>query len=244
VRLLPLIVCCVLLGFPAVAGASSPASVRLVACVPADAAEERSATFEARARAVGDSARVQVRFMLHVRADRGGGWRRVVAPALEEWLSSDPGVRRYSYARTVENLMAPAGYRAVVRVRWLDAGGVVLRTARVTSATCWQPDLRPNLIATALRVAPAPEPGTHRYDVRVRNAGRAAAGAFTVGLRMGDAELAPVALEGLAPGEARVVTFTGPACAPGTSLTATVDPDDAVEEADEDDNVLRASCPP
>ena len=47
-----------------------------------------------------------------------------------------------------------------------------------------------------------------------------------------------------APGEQQVVTFTGPACTPGTLADATVDPGDAVDERDEDDNVLAATCPP
>jgi hypothetical protein len=40
------------------------------------------------------------------------------------------------------------------------------------------------------------------------------------------------------------VTLTGPACEPGEPLTATVDGDAAVDERDEDDNVLVATCPP
>ena len=36
----------------------------------------------------------------------------------------------------------------------------------------------------------------------------------------------------------------GPACLVGEPLTATLDAADAVDERDEDDNVLVAACPP
>jgi hypothetical protein len=40
------------------------------------------------------------------------------------------------------------------------------------------------------------------------------------------------------------VTFTGPPCTAGQPLEATVDSGDDVDERDEDDDVLLASCPP
>ena len=232
------------LGYPAGAVAAPAASVRLVDCVPAAAAADRSATFEARARATADSAQMQVRFTLQVRDVARGGWRRVIAEGFDEWLSSDAGVRRYSYARTVENLLAPAAYRTLVRFRWLDAGGAVLKGARIASASCRQPDLRPDLSALALSVLPGPDEETRRYAVSVRNAGRSAAHAFTVGLRVGERELEPVALAGLGAGATGVLGFTGPACNPDLLLTVTVDAAGAVEERGEGDNVMVASCLP
>jgi hypothetical protein len=226
------------------AGAAAPASVKLVDCVQTTVAGGRSATFEARARATADTERMQVRFTLQARADaEGGGWRRVVHPAFDEWIGSAPGVRKYSFARTVRNLSAPAAYRAVVRFRWLDEEGEVLRTARAVSPACRQPDLRPDLAATAVDVQPAADPASRRYAVTVRNGGRTTAGPFKVGLRVGDVELDPLAVSGLAAGESRTVSINGPACVPGDQLNVTVDPEDSVDERGEDDNLLAATCP-
>ena len=144
----------------------------------------------------------------------------------------------------MQNLAAPASYRTVVRFRWLDASGHVLKGARRTSDACRQPDLRPNLSIGRIDVTPAIAPRTSRYAVIVRNGGRSPAGPFSVTLRSGAEVLAPLLVPGLAPGEVRVVRFIAAACTPGAVLEAGVDPGDEVDERREDDNVLLASCPP
>jgi len=218
--------------------AAAAESVKLLACVPALEGADRSATFEARMRAARASARMQVRFTLQVDEEVVGGWRRVPAPGFDQWLTSDPGVSRYSYSKTVQNLAVPAAYRTVVRFRWLADDGAALARSRATSRTCRQPDMRPDLAVVRIDVVD----GGHA--VTLRNAGRSAAGAFAVALSVGDAVREPMAVAGLAAGERAVLTFAGPVCAPGASLTATVDTDDEVDERDEDDNALVVTCPP
>jgi hypothetical protein len=224
-----------LLGAPAAADA---ASVKLAGCVPALEPADRSATFEARMHGAHGSERMQVRFALQVKQGELPGWRRVAAAGLDEWLTSYPGVRRYSYARTVRNLSAPASYRTVVRFRWLDSDGEVLLRSRATSRACRQPDVRPDLTVTGI------EPVAGGYEVALHNGGRTAAGPFSLAFAVGALELEPVALEGLAAGERRVVALAGPACSPGEPLTATADAEDAVDERDEDGNALVAPCLP
>ena len=119
----------------------------------------------------------------------------------------------------------------------------MLARSRLTSRVCRQADLRPDLAATLIEVAPQPEQGGALYAVTLRNRGRTAAGAFTVALRAGEQELEPIELPGLAAGEQRVLTWAGPACPAGTSLIATVDTGLAIDERDEDDNVLAADLP-
>ena len=129
-----------LLSLPAAAEASSAASsVRVVECVPAPDPQQRRATFEARMRATAGTERMQVRFTLQTREDDLQAWRKVAADGFDTWLTSMPAVSRYSYARTVVNLAAPAEYRTIVRFRWLDAGGGVVKSARDTSPSCSQP---------------------------------------------------------------------------------------------------------
>jgi hypothetical protein len=234
-RRLLLLCALVLLGSPATAGA---AGVRLVECVPALEPEDRTATFEARLGSTRGSDRMQLRFTLQVSEGAPERWRPVVAPVLDQWLVSDPGVSRYSYSRTVRNLSAPASYRTVVRFRWLAADGEVLKRSRATSRVCRQPDMRPDLGAERIDTV---EGG---YVVALHNAGRTAAGPFSVALSIGDARIEPLELPGLEPGGRRLVTLTAPACAAGETLAATVDADGAVDERDELDNVLVATCLP
>jgi hypothetical protein len=229
-----------LLAFPATADA---ASVRVVECVPALDPALRSATFEARVHAIRRTERMQVRFTLQVREDGLGGWRRVVAPGFDTWLTSEPEVRRYAYDKTVTNLAAPATYRMVVRFRWLDEDGAAIRSERVTSAGCRQPDMRPDLRPQHVEVLPVADADTRRYLVVVRNDGRSDALPFAATLAVGDAQLEPLSVLGVAAGARQFVAFTGPPCAAGEELTVTLDPGAAVDERDEDDNVLVVPCP-
>jgi hypothetical protein len=230
-----------LLPFPAAADA---ASVKVVDCVPALDPVERMATFEARVRPARESERMQVRFTLQVREEGLRAWRRVAAEGFDTWLTSMPAVRRYSYAKTVTNLTAPAAYRTVVRFRWLNADTEVVKSARVTSASCRQPDMRPDLQAEGIDVLPGPDADTRRYAVTVRNDGRSDAGPFMATLGGAGAPFAPVAVPGLAADSERTITFTGPPCTAGDPLVVMLDPAEAAEERDEDDNVFTAPCPP
>jgi hypothetical protein len=229
-----------LLAFPAAADA---AAVKVVDCVPSLDPAARSATFEARMRAARDSERMQVRFTLQVREDEPQGWRKVSAAGFDSWLTSMAGVRRYSYSKTVTNLAAPAAYRTIVRFRWLDEEGEALRSTRITSASCRQPDLRPDLEPRRIEVLPGADPDMRRYAVAVRNAGRTDALPFAATLAIGEDEPVPMAVLGLAAGIERTVTFTAPVCRAGSQLTVTLDPGEAVDERDEDDNVLATPCP-
>ena len=225
----------------ATAAAAAPPTVKVLDCVPALDQGLRSATFEARVRAARGSDRMQVRFALQVRASEPlARWRRVVAPGFDQWLTSDAGVRRYTYDRTVQNLAASASYRTVVRFRWLDDEGGAIKSAKVTSAACRQPDMRPNLVPLRVDVAAADAAGEPvRYLVTLRNAGRTDAGPFAVTL---DPDLRADVL-GLAAGETQVVEIAGPACVVGAPLAVTLDPDALVDERVEDDNALAGSCP-
>jgi hypothetical protein len=129
-----LLICALILcAFPA---AASAASVKLVECAP----QARMAMFEARLGARSGSERMQVRFTLLVRNAALHEWRRVAADGLDAWLTSAADVGRYSYAKTVQNLSAPAAYRMVVRFRWLDADRALLARARATSRSCRLPE--------------------------------------------------------------------------------------------------------
>jgi hypothetical protein len=226
-----------LLLLPAAPASASPAAVaRLVSCDP----QARTVAFEGAMRDVpGGAARLQMRFTLEV---RDGGWERVAAPTFDEWTSAAPGRTGYVYAKHVEDLV-PGAYRVLVRFRWRDAEGAVLRTVRRRSKTCVVPDERPNLAPVRIRQKAGPTDATTRYTVVVANRGRSAAGAFAVGFSVDGVPLADRRVDGLAAGERVRVAFVGPACDHDDDvLVATVDPDGLVEEAEEANDTLTAAC--
>ncbi len=228
----------------ATAGASPSATVKVTGCTEGLDLTQRSVTFEGRMRPIAGTVTMGLRFVLQAQTPGDPRWRHVTADGFDRWLPSAPGVRRYTYAKTVRSLLAPASYRATVRFRWLDADGQVLDQDDAVSAVCIQDDLRPDLVPRRIDVQPgAGDTGQHRYGVLVRNAGATASGAFGVRLDVPGLPSATATATALGSGESRVVTVTAPACAPGDTVTAVVDPAGLVDEADEDANVVSVACP-
>jgi hypothetical protein len=211
-------------------------------CRTSGVALERYATFRGEMEATPRTDRMAMRFDVLAREPGDERFTRVEAPGLGTWIKSGSNVGRFIYRKQVANLGGPAEYRSRLVFRWYDVDGRVLdQTARRT-ATCRQPDQRPNLELGALTTAAGPQPDLVRYSVPVRNAGRGDAGSFDVGLRIGADDRPAAIVTGLLSAATQTVTFVGPRCAAGM-LRFEVDPDDRVIEADERDNVLLAACP-
>ncbi len=238
--LLIVVLCCA--ASAAVAGASQPApemalkgaSVRLLDCDE----DAREALFRGAMRRVRGTERMRLRFTLLQRA-RGERFTRVRAPRLRRWKRSRRGVRRFAHRQRVRGLSDGLEYRMRVDFRWFGAGGDVIRRRRASSRVCSQVEPLPNLRVTA---ADGVAEGTgERYWVTVENPGRAPSPGS--GLRLGVEGKPPVSVPvpALGPGEAAVVSPTGPRCT--TRLRATVDPDGLVPESNEGDNSLLRGCP-
>jgi hypothetical protein len=195
------------------------------------------ATFEGRVTALKRAAKAQMRFTLQARTPEEPTWRAVSAPGFGAWLTAPKGAGRYVYDKTVQQLVAPGEYRAVIRFRWRDARGRVLRTESATTKACRQPDPRPDLRIVALKTGA-------RYVAVIRNSGRGAAGPFSVAFTRNGESLGLVAIaDGLKPGaQTSAVLSTAPACVTGELIAAQVDPLDEVDEVDEDGNVLSVTC--
>lgn len=223
--------------------ASSVALVRVAECARGPAALDRHATFRAVMRRVAHAERMWMRFTLKERVG-DGPFRTVKAPGLGTWHKSRPAVRRFSHRQRVLELAEGSAYRVVVSFRWYDDDGELIRRARRRSKPCAQPGLLPNLriarIGDGLPLAGDPRSFTH--TVRVVNPGRATASRFGVSLAVDGGIADTQTVDALAPGEGRQLSFVGPPCV--ASVTARADPDDAVREASEKDNVLTTPCPP
>jgi hypothetical protein len=195
------------------------------------------ATFEGRVTAMKRAAKAQMRFTLQARTPEEPVWRAVSTPGFGTWLTAPTKAGRYVYDKTVQQLLAPAEYRAVIRFRWRDAHGRVLRTESATTKICRQPDPRPDLQIVALKTGA-------RYVAVIRNTGLGDAGPFSVAFTRNGESLGLVAIaDGLKSGaQVSAVLSTAPACTAGELIAAQADPQDSVDEADEDGNVLSQTC--
>jgi hypothetical protein len=237
----------------AVAAATAPAAVaqqrpplqaRLVTCTTGATAATRAATFTASMPAIVGTSRMWVRFDLLQRMDADGEFERVRVPSWGRWQRSDRGRTAFIYTKKVQGLRAPGAYRARVSFRWYDAGGDLLRSARRTTRTCRQPDLRPDLEAGALTAAAGLGPGTVTYLLDVANGGGTPAGPFEVTLGVAGANQPPARVAGLAAGASQVVSVPGPRCTPGSNVHVALDPAAEVDESDEADDIVDLPCPP
>jgi hypothetical protein len=183
-----------------------------------------------------------MRFTLLERSSGGARYQSVAAPGLARWRKSRRGVGRFGYRQTVKGLRLGASYRALIRFRWYDADGDLIRAGRRRSRVCAQRPPRPNLRIVGIGARRESVGDGIRYRVRVLNAGALAAPAARVALSVDGEAFAAATTPALAPGEARTVSSAGPPCERG--VRATVDPRNAIRESVETDNTRGGACPP
>ncbi|HEX6026768.1 MAG TPA: CARDB domain-containing protein [Solirubrobacter sp.] len=198
--------------------------------------EANEAVFAGRITAYRRAAKMQMRFTLQARTPEVRRWHRVDAPGFGTWITVPAGFARYTYEKTVQELLAPASYRAVVQFRWRDARGKVIRSERLRSGTCRQRDMRPDLVLLEVKADP------DGYVAVVFNRGREAADAFDVRFMADGVLLGSTRVSRLEPRSAIDVFLPGQRCAPGTPLEAVVDPLSEVDEANEFNDSVSAFC--
>jgi hypothetical protein len=241
-RSLPLL--CLLAVLLPVAGASAAPGARVAVdeCGIVTAKKLTGATFSATMDYLDGADSMSMRFELWSRALGESAFVRV--PEADETVKRK-AVKSYLYGpRTfvLPDLSGAADYRARVTFRWLDADGRALATERRTSTIC-RLQAQPNLTLGTLTTTATGQPGTQQYTIPVRNTGRADAGTFDVGLRIGNESRPPVKVTGVAAGATQSVSFVAPRCEAGDVLRFEADPDGRVSEEDERDNVLSVACP-
>ncbi len=228
----------------AVAVPRSAAKAVLTSCERGTDELDRAAVFEGQMRMIAGASRMQMRFTLQARTPDTAHWGAVAAPGFGTSVSSAPGTSRYVYTKRVQNLLAPASYRVLLRFRWTAPSGRTIARTRAYSAACKQPDPRPNLVVSSLGVQPGTKAGRSRYVAFVRNTGRTAAGASSLRVALDGTALPLAAVTPLGPGEGVLVTVEGPACTEATPVDADADAGEVVEERDELDNRFTRLCPP
>jgi hypothetical protein len=199
--------------------------------------DTREAVFEGQMRVYRKAPKMQMRFTLQARTPDAPKWRRVALPDFSEWITAPANLGKYTYDKTVQDLLPGANYRAVVAFRWKNRAGTTIRTERATSPVCKQPDARPDLVVRNVRI----EDGS--YVGVVFNRGREAAGPFAVDFLRDGSSVGTVDVIGLAPQTPLEVTTPAPqGCAPGTPVEVLADARAQVDEADEENNAFSTTC--
>jgi CARDB len=241
-----------LLALAAAGGVVAPAraadkvtlAAKVTTCTTGGDAAGRAAAFTGSMPAGPGTRRMQIRFTLIQRTGPGpkGVYKKVAVPGWGPWVKSDPGRQGFVFTKRIEALAAPAAYRAVIAFRWIDAKGRVQRTTSRTTPACEQPDPRPDLVLGGVEAVPT---GKDRaaYSVAVGNEGHSEAVPFAVTVTVGGIVSDPVVLGPITAGDRLSATLAAPKCAPGSTITVTIDGANAVDESVEDDDVVQRPCP-
>ncbi|WCB92719.1 hypothetical protein DSM104299_01417 [Baekduia alba] len=231
---------------PAWAGAADKPALgaKVTTCTTGTDPATRAAVFTGTMPAAVKTKRLQMRFALMQRLGTSAKapFKKVAVPGWSGWVTSDAGRDALVFSKRVEGLTAPAAYRAVVTFRWLDAKGHAQRTTTRTTAICDQPDPRPDLVLAGLDAAPVGK-AQAAYTVSVENEGHSDADPFAVTITVGGVVSDPITLGPIAPGAQATGSLAAPRCAPGSTITVTLDVAETVDESVESDDVVERPCP-
>jgi hypothetical protein len=246
------------------AGTASAASstppldqLRSFVCQKALDPPARAISVQAVMRPVMGTSRMQIRFDLMRKTAQGTSFTMVRGRQLDSWISpQDPTLGQrpddvWILNHPVVDLAAPATYRFRVRFRWIGAQGQRLATAVQTTAGCYQPEMRADLLVRTLNVGASGagssgssgSSGPETYAAVIANRGETGAGPFQVVLAGAGSTPQTVTVAWLAPHSTVREQFVAPACTAGTNLTATVDPAHTIDEYDFANNTLTTGCP-
>jgi CARDB len=222
-------------------------SARVASCLTGADPDSRAAAFTGSMPALSGTRRMQMRFQLWQRSGSStkARFRKVSVPGWSGWVTSDPGRDGFVFTKRVEALSAPAGYRATVTFRWLDARGHAQKTLSRTTPVCEEPDPRADLVLASLSATPVggSAGGQAAYAITVENDGLTEADPFAVTLTIGGQVSNPLTLGPIAPGAQATASLAAPRCAPGSTITVTLDVAGTVDESNESDDVVQRSCP-
>jgi hypothetical protein len=232
-------------------GAGTPAprdQLRSFVCQKALDPPTRAVSVQTVMRPVSGTAKMQIRFDLMRRAKPSAPFKLVRGQFLGSWLTPEnptlgqrPG-DVWIVNHPVVGLPAPATYRFRVSFRWLGSSGKQLSSAVQTSSSCWQPELRADLLVRSLTVTPLGS-GQSSYVAVIGNRGMTAAGPVEVDLAGVTASKQAQTLASVGPKSSARERFIAPTCTPGANLAVTVDPSHTIDEYDFANNVLTMACP-
>ncbi len=111
-------------------------------CVTAPTQAGRSVTFTGQMETVAGAHRMAIEIVVQERTLEEEGFHTLTTAGLGSWQRSEAGVKIYKVRQAVTDLPAPAVFRAVVRYRWLNEKGEVIRHDERRTPICKQPGER------------------------------------------------------------------------------------------------------
>jgi hypothetical protein len=184
-----------------------------------------------------------------------GPWAAVHGGDLGTWISppkeaiplgSRPG-DVWTLNHPVADLPAPATYKFQVQFRWLGAHKRIIGDTVRESPTCFQPELRPDLVALSFTAEPIPSKPKHdEYTATIEDTGLTGAGPFELEFT-GSGFSAPgnvITIPHIYAHQTLTRKFTGPLCVESAAPVMTIDPTQQVDVFTRANTTLAATCPP
>lgn len=111
-------------------------------CVTAPSQADRSVTFTGQMETVAGAHRMAIEIVVQEHTIEAEGFHTLTTAGLGSWQRSEAGVKIYKVRQAVTDLPAPAVFRAIVRYRWMDEKGEVIRHDERRTPLCKQPGER------------------------------------------------------------------------------------------------------
>jgi hypothetical protein len=111
-------------------------------CVTATTQAGRSVTFTGQMETVAGAHRMAIQVEVQEHMPEEEGFHDLTSAGLGSWQRSETGVKIYKVRQAVTDLPAPAVFRAIVRYRWLNERGQVIKHDQRRTPLCRQPDER------------------------------------------------------------------------------------------------------
>jgi hypothetical protein len=232
-------------------GGSGPrAELRAFLCQRALDPGQREVSVMAVMRPLKHTHKLELRFELLTKTSATAAFTEVQGTGLGSFVSpTDPptlGTRPddvWRLSHPVADLPSPATYRFVVTFRWIGAHDRVIGTQVRESRSCYQPELRPDLVALSLVAQPiAKAPKKDLYVAQIGDDGLTGAGPFQVEFADGTI-VKDHNVKHIAPHQILMFNFIGPLCDATAPPTMTIDPDQQVDDYNRTNNSITATCP-
>ena len=238
----------------AAAGTTPPPNdqLRSFVCQKALDPPARAVSVQAVMRPLTGTSKMQMKFELMRQTKPHTRFVAVHGRGLGTWISpTDPTLGQQAgdvwiLNHPVVNLAAPVTYKFKVVFKWIGAQGQTLGMATQASPTCYQPELRADLLVRSLSVTPitsGPAAGQWAYVALIANRGLTGAGPVEVVFANGSSVPVPATVAWVGAKSTVRQRFVSAPCASGTTLTVTVDPNQSIDEYDYANNALTLACP-
>jgi hypothetical protein len=117
-------------------------------CVTAPTQADRSVTFTGQMETVAGAHRMAIEIVVQEHTLQEEGFHTLTTAGLGSWQRSEAGVKIYKVRQAVTDLPAPAVFRAIVRYRWMNEKGEIIRHDERRTPICKQPGERAKAATT------------------------------------------------------------------------------------------------